>query len=72
MPGILCHIFDCVFLDPRSEVADTLSGQSIWRFEYELDVQCFRELDGHRIPQEAGGEGRDESEQYVWDYDNIK
>ena len=61
-----------MFLDPRSEVTDPLPGQSIRRFEYKLDVQCLRKLDGHGIPQEAGGESRNEPEQFVWDYDNFE
>lgn len=62
MSGILCHIFDCMLFDPRSGATGSLLGQDVRWFEYKLNVQCLRELDGHGIPQEAGGKGRNEFE----------
>jgi len=62
MSGILCHIFDCMPLDPRSGGTDSLFGQGFWWFEYKFDVQRLRELDGHGIPQEADRTGRNKFE----------
>jgi len=72
MSGILCHILGCMLFDSRSEATCSLFRQGLRRFKYKLDVQCIRELDGHRIPQEGLGESRHESKQHVWGYDNVE